>query len=240
VWEKRTIFSSVPGFSGIEQVELPRDIDVQTVDMTKYLEAMREIKLRQEVIHNLSTGALFTKYNVQTIEVIGLQFRKIFELIALASLSAHHKLYSQAYKDFASHWRASKMIGNLRKINPNFYPHPIIQGPSDDPKIASKWSNRKDDYLTEARLIDAHWRCGALMHAANPYAKTIDYDSYAQNFKIWHEQFVNLLDCHTIQFPNDKVLYLIQMGAGKGNPTITLFARLDGKNQISFVPASGA
>ena len=79
-----------------------------------------------------------------TTETIGLQFRKIFELIAFASLSANKKLYAAAYANFAKHWEASKLIANLHRINPDFYPVPIVITPAAEPKITSVFTRRAD------------------------------------------------------------------------------------------------
>jgi hypothetical protein len=55
-------------------------------NIQKYAEAMKEIKLRVSVISSYSSGERNAKYNAVTVETIGLQFRKVFELIAFSSL----------------------------------------------------------------------------------------------------------------------------------------------------------
>ena len=70
--------------------------------MDTYVGVMVEIKLRTAVIDLYMSGRQNAGYKATNIEVIGLQFRKIFELIALSSLAAHRDLYSKAYSDFAS------------------------------------------------------------------------------------------------------------------------------------------
>jgi hypothetical protein len=56
--------------------------------MKKYAAIMKEIKLRTEVIRLFLSGACDAHYVPTTVETIGLQFRKIFELIAFSSLAA--------------------------------------------------------------------------------------------------------------------------------------------------------
>ncbi|MDR3775041.1 MAG: hypothetical protein P4L26_16930 [Terracidiphilus sp.] len=57
-------------------------------DIQKYAEVMKEIKLRTEVIMLFLSGKREALYIPTTVETIGLQFRKTFELIAFASLAA--------------------------------------------------------------------------------------------------------------------------------------------------------
>ena len=104
-------------------------ITMQSVDETgvrQYTNVMTEIKRRSRVVHHFMGAQNAALYMPTTTETIGLQFRKIFELIAFASLSANKKLYAAAYANFAKHWEASKLIANLHRINPDFYPVPIV------------------------------------------------------------------------------------------------------------------
>ena len=77
-------------------------------DIEKYGAVMKEIKLRTEVITLFLSGQREALYGATTIETIGLQFRKIFELIAFASLAANRQDYSLSYRDFEKHWEAAK------------------------------------------------------------------------------------------------------------------------------------
>jgi hypothetical protein len=63
----------------------------------QYTNVMVEIKRRSRVIDHFMSGKNAAIYMPTTTETIGLQFRKIFELIAFASLAANKKLYATAY-----------------------------------------------------------------------------------------------------------------------------------------------
>jgi hypothetical protein len=151
-------------------------------------------------------------YMPTTAETIGLQFRKILELIVFASLTANKKLYATAYANFSKHWEASKLIGNLRRLNPGFYPVPIIITPDPAPHIRSAFALRTVGFLTADQLIQTHGRCGKLLHAANPFGQVIDYDFYHQSFVEWHRLIIGLLNCHQVRLPNEPNMWLIQMG----------------------------
>jgi hypothetical protein len=190
---------------------------MQKIDETgirQYLNVMVEIKKRSRVLYDLMSGKNVTAYRPTTVETMGLQFRKIFELIAFASLSANKKLYAQAYANFAKHWEASKLIGNLKRLNPTgFYPKPVDMTSSEQPNIALNFSAKTKGFLTPEDLILAHGRCGSLMHAANPYGKKIDYDFYDKNFGEWYELIVALLNKHEVRLADDPQggFWLVQM-----------------------------
>ena len=194
-----------------------------TENLNKYLAVMAEIKLRTHVIQTFLSGAQNAVYKASSIETTGLQFRKVFELIAFASLAAHKDLYSVAYSDFAKHWEAAKLVKRLREINPRFYPEPVIQAVTGNPNVKRDLQPRPPDYLTEESLVEAHGRCGSLMHAANPFGHEIDYGFYEARFPGWMTQIVNLFDAHLVHLPGDTGFYLMQMGS-EDKPTWTYFA----------------
>jgi len=182
-----------------------------TTHIEKYGEMMKEIKLRVNVINALSVGTANSLYVPTTIESMGLQFRKCFELIAFGSLIANQKEYGDVYADFAKHWEAAKLIKNLRRINPDFYPCPVIETPSTQPGVILAHKKRKGDFLTEEELVEAHGRCGSLMHSQNPFGKTTDYQAYVKKFRAWLPRMMNLLNNHEVRFVGDPGMWVIHM-----------------------------
>ncbi len=65
-----------------------------TTEIEKYAAIMKEIKLRTEVINLFLSGERDAHYVSTTVETIGLQFRKLSELIDFSSLAANRKRYS--------------------------------------------------------------------------------------------------------------------------------------------------
>jgi hypothetical protein len=94
-------------------------------DINKYCDLMAEIKRRTNVIDGFSNGTIHAIYEATTIESIYLQFRKILELIALGSLISNRDEYCKSYQNFLTCWNPKKIIADLERINPDFYPRPI-------------------------------------------------------------------------------------------------------------------
>ncbi len=190
----------------------------------KYRAVLIEIKRRTAVIDAFLKGDAHALFVPTTVESTCLQIRKILELIAFSSLIANIEAYSKQYAKFAEHWNAKLMLKDMSRVNPDFYPKPIIQTPSKKSGITSEWSDRKDDFLTQEEFIKAYEKCGAIMHADNPYGSKIDHDYYLASAREWRHKIVNLLNAHIIKLIGDKNLYLFQMGADDANPSYTAFA----------------
>ncbi len=195
----------------------------------KYLTLMAEIKRRTTVTAALANGMTHVVYKATTIESIYLQYRKALELIALGSLVANKEVFSRVYHDFAKYWNAELLVKDIERVNPDFYPRPIVQKPSGVPGIEMEWSDRPNDYLTKDELIKLYKKCGAIMHSGNPYGSQVDYSYYESMVAHWGTRIVNLLNAHYIRLVNDPNLYLIQMGSVEETPTYTVFAPLEKK-----------
>lgn len=164
---------------------------------------MKEIKDRVDFLNSFMKNDIDGFPYQAKIETAGLQFRKIFELIAFASLSANREQYAAVYTDFSQHWEAAKLVKNLKNVNQNYYPEPVIEAPTDHPIAKHQLKKREGDFLTEEELVEAHGRCGALLHASNPYKKAIDYGYYKTIFPKWIERTIHLLNNHVIHLVND-------------------------------------
>ena len=184
---------------------------------------MAEIKRRHSMVNGILTGMAHAFYKATTIEVVYLQFRKMLELIALGSLIANKDIFSKVYQDFSKYWNAELIIKDVERLNPHFYPHPIIQTPSSRPGVSMDWHSRPHDYLTKDDLIKLYKKCGAIMHCGNPYGSQLDYGYYEKRMDYWSERIRNLLNSHCIRLVNDTHLYLIQMGDENGVPSYNVF-----------------
>lgn len=172
---------------------------------------MEEIKLRMNVIDFFLHGKGHALYQPTTIESTSLQMRKILELISFGSMVANRKSYSAAYEKFATHWNARYLLRDLERINADFYPKPVVEAPSADPRAMHQLKERDLDYLTKDEFQRAYEKCGAIMHAENPYGSRLDFAYYLKMLPAWRTQIVNLLNNHQIRLVNEKGFYLIHM-----------------------------
>lgn len=180
-------------------------------EIHKYCELMEEVKLRMNVFDFFLTGKGHALYAPTTVESVALQLRKILELIAFGSLVANKESYSAAYEKFASNWNARLMLRDLERINPDFYPKPVVEAPSSDPRVLHQLKDRQPDYLTKDEFERAYDKCGAIMHADNPYGSRVEVKYYLEKLPEWRTKILNLLNNHQIKLFNEPGFFLIHM-----------------------------
>lgn len=191
---------------GSTTASLPPDPDIQ-----KYSVLMKEVKLRMAVIDYFISGQGHALYQPPTLESACLQLRKILELIAFGSLVANADAYTSVYSKVSKHWQAADLLRELSKVNPEFYPVPVIEVASNVPRVLHQLKKREGDFLTKEEFPEVYGRCGVMAHAANPYGKGIDYDYYSKALPSWRTRIINLLNNHEIHLLNRPGMYVIHM-----------------------------
>lgn len=164
-----------------------------------YALQMREIKRRMEVIDNFLLAGGHAIYRPTTTEFACLQVRHILELIAFASLCANKKVYSQVHSDFAKQWNAELLLRDLARVNPDFYPIPKIERPSDDPKVKTHLHDMSDGFLTQEEFFFVYKKCGAMMHAKNPFGSKTGHHYFEKILPLWREKIIRLLSNHSVK-----------------------------------------
>jgi len=190
----------------------------------KYADVMNEIKRRTKVIYSFLNGERNAMYNIVDTELICLQIRKILELIALGSLVANKRIFLKRIQNLQKMWNAKYILNDIEKLNPDFYPKPIFEKPSEQDGVKNDLIEIKEGYLTKKDFIEVYDKCGKILHAENPLGNGIDYKYYEKNIPIWMDKIKKLLNSHTIKLLNDKNMYLVHMQEdGKEGSTVYVF-----------------
>ncbi len=156
---------------------------MQQSDIQKYCNLMEEVKRRTLVINAFGNRLTTTPYGATNIECVYLQLRKILELIALGSLVANKVEFSKVYSEFSKYWNAKHLLRDLEKVNPQFYPQPIIERPGTKPEVTADCDPKTSGFLTKEDFLKLYEKCGKIMHAGNPYGTQIDYSYYETSAK---------------------------------------------------------
>jgi hypothetical protein len=189
-----------------------------------YLNILKDIKYRTSVIERLFSDSSGVNLELTVLESACLQIRKILEQIALGSLVSNVKLYSQEYEKFQTFWNAEKMLRDMAKVNPRYFPIPISQEKSEITGVKSKLNLKNEDiYLNPKEFVKVYKKCGAILHAGNPFGSKISLEFYKKSIPIWHNKIINLLNSHEVHFVGDKNLYLFQMGSYNETPSLQAF-----------------
>jgi len=195
-----------------------------------YCNLMDEVKKRTAVVQGFLDGQINALYTAATIESAALQLRKILELIALGSLVAHEEEYTMSYQNFASHWHAARILRDIGKINPDFYPKPVMEVPSKRPGIKNELVDIKDGFLTKEDFISTYSALGDILHAKNPFASQTDYGRFRSLIEETIGKIILLLNSHQIQLYKSPDFLFVHMKEDRDNKVHAyIFAPKDNK-----------
>jgi hypothetical protein len=194
-------------------------------DHASYCKCMEEIKRRQRAIDDMLDGSRTTSFKYTNVEFICLQFRKIFELIILATFASHKHLFEGLTRKLSKEWQIGKVIAIVEKKNSAFYPEPVDRVPSDMPGITDEWRSVKSGFLQLDELVAAHGLIGNLMHANNPYREELLLEEIEIQFPEWREKLIRLLNNHLVKFPDAKYILYVGMQDEGGRVHSNLFAK---------------
>ncbi|MDE0324150.1 MAG: hypothetical protein OXN27_09545 [Candidatus Poribacteria bacterium] len=183
-------------------------------DKKAYLTIMEEIVFRTDVIEELISQKINMKYTGIQIESMALQVRMITELIALGSLAANKPLFEENLKKFKKLYHPKEVLRDIEKLNPKFYPEPIVEIQAQDDSQIGEFVSLKSGFMTPDELIEVHGRCGDMLHAKNPYGKGIDYSDYNRYEAIvinWVTRIKTLLNFHLIRPLDQNQIYKVWM-----------------------------
>lgn len=179
----------------MNQNSLPNDIQI-------YTNYMEEARVRISVIQALLEGRISTGIDGLNLEVIFLQFRKILEVIAFASLSANKEAYASAHSNFSGHWNAKRLQGDLEKVNPHYYPEPVeIQEP--DAQGITHLIPLTSGFLTKDEFAFLYDACSEALHKPNPYKQGDPSIDARHSLTRWIELIQRLLSCHVATLVNE-------------------------------------
>ena len=169
-------------------------------DLKLYTNVMGVIKRRMTAINDILDGKRCTTYHQTNIDFVYLQFRLLFESLAMASLCSNREKYEEIRSSFEKDWQLAKIIKTIERLNPKFYPRPFVERRTNGNDCITM-DFLTDGFLTKEELVEAHGRCGGYLHENNPYKKTpekSDYEAAKIIFKEWATKVDKLLECHFV------------------------------------------
>ena len=199
----------------------------------EYAAQMEEINRRLTSIKKLSEIAVGQLPVVVVTECVYLQFRKILELIAMASLVANSEAMepmNRSRKKLGNQWNGDTILKLVEGINPDFFPVPMLERPSRHPAAKAQLVEKTDGFLTRSEFSRLYNLCGGLMHADNPLGRKTDYGTLWSGGPAWEGLILQLLGCHRIRLVGQDGFYLVHMRERRdGKPHVYEFGRLIGQ-----------
>ena len=180
-------------------------------DLARYCALMNEVKKRTYAITHMLKGLTTTSYKATNIEFMCLQIRKVLELISMGSLILNKEEFEAIGQKYAQYWNARLILQDIERLNPDFYPKPIIEVPSTRPGVINDLQNKTTGFLTREDFVRVYEKCGKLMHANNPFGSQTDLDYYEAKIPEWENLIIGLLNCHIIHLKGVEDFYIIHM-----------------------------
>jgi hypothetical protein len=177
-------------------------------DLVTYCNCMEEVRHRVGIIYAVHCGQVSTGDSGIDVEIMFMQFRKVLELIAFASLTANKAEYSAQFEKFSTHWNAERMLRDLEKVNPDFYPV-SLQPFNQTPDGVKHFPATADGFLTKDEFVSLYDKCGKVQHARNPFStEAIPQSEYT--VQEWVSRIKTLLRVHLMRLVNgDKWVVVI-------------------------------
>ena len=197
-------------------------------DLGKYAICMEEVKKRNEAIGEIISGIKTTSFPITNLEFVSLNIRKCLELISLANLVAHKEKYKEVREKYFLDWRAKSILKEIEKINPDFYPEPLIRVKSRIPTANYEWKKRESGYLSKDEFSEAYDFASDFLHAENPFnRKNVDIFQAMEKFKKYNTKIIRLLNEHIIKLSNGVVLNCLMSAIGDGRVHLTIFEKVE-------------
>src|SRR5260221_8880427 len=164
-----------------------------------YCKQLTEIKHRSFVIGEIFTRERHgTPFPATDVELIYLQFRKILELIALASLVVNKDEYSKVRKQFENDWNAKRILESLEKANPRFYPKASRQILDEKTGRPISLEPIVSGFLTKKEFLELYQMSSEILHSRNPFLRELDLEIYKSRTNEWAGKIATLLNHHEI------------------------------------------
>jgi hypothetical protein len=186
----------IPSF-GTRLVEPPKKV---AAAIEIYAELMEEAKLRLFAISDIASGQLKMPPGF-AYEFCLLQLRMLSEIIALGCLTAHGDITGA--NKLKKVYSASKIMDELEKLHPDFYPIPVEPTFHEGPKGRTFVMKLvKDGFTTKTELIRLAAKSSNLLHRGTikklisraREKAVIDFDQVMAD----GQRIINLLQCHRL------------------------------------------
>ena len=137
---------------------------------------MEAVKARIALLDNLAKGSVSLGDARHNWELVALQLRMTLELIAFSSLCVTRDAYATAHSNFREHWNAKRLLGEIGKIHPGFYPKPVRFTGAEQGEV--RFSELPDGFLTKDEFVRLYDACSKTIHTANPFGelRPIDFE----------------------------------------------------------------
>lgn len=216
------------------EMDFRRQIETAIMDEPKiYLELMVEA-LDRLAASEKYLGAYNSSGQLCELESATLQLRKAMEAIAFSAIAPNKKMYAAFRKNanrpthLGDDWQADSIFLSLNKINPDFYPEPLLQETRVGPN-AWHFGKPLTGYMKRKNFETLYKRLGKFLHADNPWGDDKGWANFAKDLPDSIAKIRALLKKHRtlIRAPDFTGVWIVDAPAD-GTPPRMIRARAEG------------
>lgn len=181
--------------------------------ISRYCDIMESVKHRLELVSKIVDGYRIFESEYHTYEFVAVQLRKVLESVAFASLCANRKRYAENYSGFRTEWSARRILTNIERMHPNFYPVPL-QPFTTNPDGSKHFPVVDDGFMRRDEFEELYDTCSAVIHTTNPFSDTTSID-FRLSVQEWVNRIRSLLNIHRLQLAGTETIWVVFM-SGEG------------------------
>lgn len=194
----------------------------ETLRLQIYAGCMDQIKSRIALVDQfLSEWRSHGSATDLACELSALQLRKIYELIAFASISADLEKYRTVSRKFDKDWNFAEIIKTLSQLNPEFLAKPVRRVVPQELGVNWHFEERPEAALSKGELLYRHGHLHSLLHAGNPFGTKKEARDSLMRIDTWVREVGQLLSQHRYVTGPHQEGYIIELN-GQGE-SVTAF-----------------
>ena len=183
-------------------------------DTAIYVTCMEKVRERINIIQTIQRGNITTGIEYLNSELIFVQFRKVLELIAFASLTANREKYTEAYADFQRDGRAKKILAKIEKLNPDFYPVPLGEPTPDasgHPNVFHFNRPAPHEALTRSEFETLFDLSSEILHMRSPFSTKDSATNIIYPVERWVLKIQKLLTVHMMHLVDTSMKWIVRI-----------------------------
>lgn len=157
-------------------------------------------------------------------ELCFLNFRRICENIAIATLVAHNKLPEATTKTFRDEWNLAPLFKSLYSLNRDCFPVKLREREPSDNEPAG-YEMLLDSYLSSDKIKEIYGRSCDMLHAGNlrSLLKGKDWSFDVSEMQKWLDGLFDHLRCHAVILPRfEYVLICVLHTRERGDVSVAI------------------
>lgn len=160
------------------------------------------------------------------VEIEYVQIRKILELIMFMTVSAHRVSEIELSNKIKTGWNAEKLMGWLKQVSDNYFPHPIDIEPCNEEGIEGKFvdASTRRPCLNPDIFKNYYFSCGEILHEQIEAITHYQLDRLHERASEFFEFTKNHFETFSYEMDKGKRIVVGHLYYGENKPPFVAYA----------------